>query len=206
MAKPINYEEIIPNWIGPKLAFYGFKYDKDSSYPPQGHYSFRRTYWGTCQRVSICPVEYDFETVGIGRTLNNDDPSEVPRSLLLIKEPGFRMWLSNKFVTAVLESEHRSVDLVPHQGIAFDTEPPADTEEFKTKLKTGPSFQAGQALPTLWEFQGESDLKRVLDDIVQMIFVQGLPWFENQVADIRRHHEKLDQRRLGAKGPNELAS
>jgi hypothetical protein len=116
------------------------------------------------------------------------------------------MWLSNRFVTAVLESENRSVDLVPHQGIAFDTEPPVDAEEFRTRLKTGPLFQAGQALPTWWEFQGESDLKRVLDDIVQMILVQGLDWFENQVADIRRHHEKLDQRRLGSKVPNESAS
>ena len=196
--KPINYEKIIPNHVGPKLAFYGFKYDEDQSYPPQGHYSFTRNYWGTSQRVSICPVEYDFETVGIGRTRNNDSPSEVPRSLLLIQEPGFRLWLSNRFVTAVLESEHRSVDLVPHQGIAFNTETPADTDEFKTKLTTGPSFQAGEVLPTWWEFAGEDELRQVLDQIVQMIVTDGLRWFEERVADVRRYHEKLDRRRLAS--------
>src|SRR5207237_4212896 len=99
-------------------------------------------------------------------------------------------------ITAVLESEHRSVDLVPQQGIAFDPEPPADAAEFRMKLTTGPSFRPGQVLPTWWEFEGEDELRRVLDEIVQLIVADGLRWFENQVADVRRYHEKLDRRRL----------
>ena len=87
---------------------------------------------------------------------------------------------------------------MPHQGIAFNTETPADTDEFKTKLTTGPSFQAGEVLPTWWEFAGEDELRQVLDQIVQMIVTDGLRWFEERVADVRRYHEKLDRRRLAS--------
>jgi hypothetical protein len=201
--KEINYERIIPNHVGPKLAHHGFKYDATESSPPQGHYSFTRSYWGTLQRVSIGPIEYDVETVGTVRSQNDDFPTEVPQSLLLIQEPGFRLWLSNKYLTAVLESEHRSVDLFPNQGILFDAEPPSTTEDFVKRLKADPPPQPGEKLPTWWEFHGEDDLRRVLDQMVQMIVTDGLDWFEEQIVDIRRYHEKLDEKRLAARKSKE---
>src|SRR4051812_8048970 len=104
--KIINYERIIPNSVGPKLAYHGFKYDEAESYPPQGHYSFTRNYWCTSQHVSIGPIEYDAETVEVAIATNNDFPVEVPQSLLLNQEVGFRLWLSNKYITAMLRSEY----------------------------------------------------------------------------------------------------
>jgi hypothetical protein len=144
--------------------------------------------------------------VETGRSQNNDSPTEVPPASLLIQEPGFRLWLSGNYLTAVLESEHRSVDLFPNQGILFDTEPPSSSEDFIMKLKAGPPFQPGKALPNWWEFRGEDDLRRVLDQMVEMIVVDGLDWFEKQVADLRRYHEKLDKRRLDARKVRESES
>ena len=197
--KKINYERIIPNFVGPKLAHHGFKYDDTQSYPPQGHYSFTRTYWCTSQGISIGPIEYDVETVEVGISQNNDSPTEVPRALLLIQEPGFRLWLSNKYVLATLQSDHRGVDLVPNQGIDCDFELPSNTDDFVKRLKTGPPFQPGRPLPTWWEFYGEDDLRRVLSEIVRITVTEGLDWFDHQVTDIRRYHEKLDRRRESVK-------
>jgi hypothetical protein len=42
--REINYKKTIQNRVGPKLAYHGFKYDETQSYPPQGQYSFTRTY------------------------------------------------------------------------------------------------------------------------------------------------------------------
>ncbi len=204
--KRINYEKIIPDSVGPKLAHHGFKYDKTQSYPPQGQYSFIRNYWCTSQRVGIGPIEYDLETVETGISENNDSPTEVPQDLLLIQEPGFRLWLSNRYLLAVLQSEHRGVELYPNRGILFDTEPPSTGEDFIKKLKAGPPFRPGKALPNWWEFHGEDDLRRVLEQMVEMIVTDGLDWFEEQVADVRRYHGKLDKRRLDARKVEESES
>lgn len=202
--KAINHEEIIPNHLGPKLAYHGFKYDEARSYPPQGQYSFTRTYWGVSQGLSISLIEYDVETVDIGRSKNNDSPTEVPQSLLRIQEPGFRLWLSNKFLTAVLHSASRGVDIVQHRGVASSFAPPANAKDPYKKLEAGHSFQLGQPLSTWWEFNGENELRRTLDEIVQIVLSQGLDWFEIQIADSRRRHQKLDQRRLASKGSKKL--
>jgi len=197
--KKINYEGIIPPFIGPKLAYHGFEYDQNRSYPPQGHYSFTRNYWCTSQCVALGPIEYDAETVEVGIAQNADFPTEVPQSLLLNQETGFRLWLSNKYILASLQSEHRGVDLGPNQGIIWKTEAPANNEEFVSRLKAGPAFQPGRVLPTWWEFNGEDGLRRVLSEIVQITVTDGLEWFDRQVRDVRRHHEKLDLRRQAVK-------
>ena len=199
--KTIDYTSIIPNSVGPRLAYHGFKYDEAQSYPPQYQYSFSRTYWCKRQSVSIAPVEYDVEDIAAVKSQNHDFPTEVPRELLRIQEPEFRLWLSNKYILGVLESEPRCVNLLPGQGI--DTEP-FDAEEIMNSVKTNPSLQPGQRLPMWWEFHSEDDLRRVLDEMVQIILTDGLDWFEQQIADVRRYHEKLDRRRLASRKESRL--
>lgn len=191
----INYTRIIPSFVGPKLAYHGFKYDETNSYPPQGDFTFSRRYWCTTQSVSIGPLEYDFEEAKMVISRGEDFPTEVPTSLLLIKEPGFRLWLSNKYLNAVLESEHQSIKLVPDYGIFRHTNTSIDNE---MSANASEAFQRSH-LRTYWEFNGENDLRRTLSSIVAVVISQGLDWFEEQVADIKRHHEKLEQRRKSAK-------
>jgi hypothetical protein len=42
-----------------------------------------------------------------------DIPTEVPSELMLIKEPGYRLWLSNKYITAVLGHEYGGIEVTP---------------------------------------------------------------------------------------------
>src|ERR1700742_3915498 len=102
----IDYEHIVPAFVGPKLFFHGFKYDEGNSYPPQGDFRFTRNYWGTTQKILICPREYTLQDAQAVISRKEDFPTEVPRDLLLIREPGFRMWLSNKYLGATLYSQH----------------------------------------------------------------------------------------------------
>ena len=191
----IDYERIIPAFVGPKLSYHGFKYDEKYSYPPQGDCFFSRSYWCTTQRVSIGPIEYDFEDAKAVISKNEDFPTEVPTALLLNRDPGFRLWLSNRYLTAVLHSEHRSVSLVPNKGIVASVD-----SLIQDKTFVDPStFRPGRRLPTWWEFQGEDDLRRTLKSIVLIIISQGLDWFEKQIIDVKRYHEKLEQRRQAAK-------
>jgi hypothetical protein len=196
--KEINYTRVIPSFVGPKLAYHGFKYDEDGSYPPEGDFSFARIYWGKSQRVNIGPVQHDHEAMQAVTSQATDSPTEVPKGLLRLKEPGFQMWLSNRYVLAVLEHEGGGIHLYPNQSISEITQP-FDPEEVIRRLKTSPPPEPGSKLPFFWEFHGEDDLRRVLSEIVRIIVTDGMEWFEQQVADIRRQHEKLDLRRNAAK-------
>jgi hypothetical protein len=182
----INYKHIIPQFVGPKLAYHGFKCDEEHWYPPHGHFFFRRNYWCSTQRISICPLEYDTEEAKAVISRSEDFPTEVPTDLLLNRDPGTRLWLSNKYLTAVLQSESRVKYLTPDSNIAGN--------------EPTPSTPQRDPVPNLWwQFHGEHGLQRTLSAIVLLIECEGLDWFEEQVVDIRRHHEKLERRRLKAK-------
>ena len=181
----IDYQQLITRTVLPKLAYHGFKQDKANWYPPQGHYFFCRKYWGTTQRVSICLIEYDFEGAKAVIARSEDFPTEVPRTLLLNRDPGARLWLSNKYLTAVLQSEHRVRSLVPPSQIPTNKENNMDPP-----------------LPTWWRFDGEEEFLHTLNVILGLIFSDGLDWFEEQVSEIKRHSEKLEQRRHITKRPN----
>jgi hypothetical protein len=190
--KRIKYDTLIPNCVGPRLAYHGFRYDEIQSYPPQGFCSFIRSYWCTSQRVSIGPIEYDVETVEVGIAQNNDSTTEVPPALLRIQEPGLRMWLSNKYITAVLESGNRIFDVLPNQPYLPETAFPPYKENGGVAF---PELTHGEKLPLWWEFHGEGELRIVLNTIVKAILTDGLDWFDQQIIDVRRYHEKLDNRR-----------
>lgn len=105
------------------MSYHGFKYDEDHSYAPEGDFVFSRSYWCTTQSVTIGPIEYDLEEAKAVIVRREEFPIEVPRDLLKIREPGFRLWLSNRYLIAVLQSEHRSVTLVPDLGIITASSP-----------------------------------------------------------------------------------
>lgn len=181
----IDYEHIVPAFVGPKLSYHGFNYDEENSYPPQGDFRFTRNYWGTTQKILICPRDYTFQDVKAVISRREDFPTEVPRDRLLIREPGFRMWLSNRYIGATLYSQHRTVTLVPDYGIVSpDNRPPPE-----------------ETLNFWWEFHGEHELRKTLNSIVSIIVSQGLDWFEGEVVDVKRHHQKLELRRLKGKPP-----
>src|ERR1700752_2563344 len=187
----INYEHIVPAFVGPKLAYHGFKYDEKDSYPPQGDFVFSRSYWCKTQKVSIGPIDYDLEDAKDVISRGEDFPTEIPRELLLIREPGFRRWLSNRYLAAVLHCERGSVTLIPNLGIITpDTRPGLDQSIGILRMP-----ELNRRLPTWWEFHGEDNLRRTLNSIVSIIVSQGLDWFEEDVVDIKRYHQKLERRR-----------
>jgi hypothetical protein len=193
----IDYDRIIPNALGPKLAHHGFKYDERESYPPQGEYCFSRSHLCTPQRVSIGLIQYDQEDVEAVIARGEDLPAEVDPSLLLIQEPGFRLWLSNIYLHAVVQSGYDGLEIVPKGFVRANDN--LDAEEFIKKLKESSPPKAGEKIPTWWEFHGEDDLRRVLSDIADIVVTDGLEWLESHVIEIRRHHEMLDRRRRSEK-------
>jgi hypothetical protein len=194
----IDYERIVPAILSPKFAYHGFKYDEVNSYPPQGDYGFSRSYWCASQTISICLVEYDREEAKAVISSGEDSPSEVPPPLLRIREPGFRLWLSNRYLTVALQSDNRTINLVPHHGIIRDTSESIINERL-VRVESKDLFRRNYALVYWWEFQGEADLRRTLNSIVTAILDHGLDWFEEQIADVKRYHQKLERRRQTAK-------
>jgi hypothetical protein len=148
-------------------------------------------------------VEYNLEDTKAVVAEGLDFPSEVPQSVLLNHDSGFRLWLSNRYITAVLQTEHRSMELWPGQGIIQTVDVALGCEQPKAQSDLSHVFQPGIRLPTWWEFEGEGHLQVVLQKIVDVVVTGGLDWFEEQIASTRRYHEKLDKRRLEIKKKNQ---
>jgi hypothetical protein len=192
----IDYDRIVPGFVGPKLSYHGVKYDEEYSYPPQGNFFFSRSYWCTTQRISIGPIEYDRDGAKAVIARGDDFPTEVPKELLLIREPGVRLWLSNRYLNAVLQCESHSIALVPELGIIRAHNLSNGAQRMKEDLYLPAS---GIRSPTWWEFHGVDDLRRTLKSIVSIIVSQGLDWFDEQVVGIKRYHDKLERRKQNAK-------
>jgi hypothetical protein len=193
--KRIDYEGIIPNFVGPKLVKHGFKYDRSGSSPPEGYYSFARKYWCALQRVSIMPVSYDSDEIDIVLSKKKDSPTEVPKSLLHIKEPEYRLWLSNRYIQAELQHKGTLYFLGPGERIDLRAKPPMAPRDLLNGRSEAPVIQLGDVPVPAWEFQGEDDLRRVLSEIVQITTTDGLDWLNSMVADVRQYHEELDRQR-----------
>lgn len=192
----IDYTKVIRNCVGPKLAYHGFKYNEEKSHPPTGQYEFTRTYWGKLQHVSISRIQYNLEEERYLTGEGDDIPTEVPPKLMLIQEPDYRLWLSNRYISVLVGHEGGAIE-VTRRGIA-------DYTIFK-HLANMPDDEAKPALRELrrkhlwWEFRNEVGLRTVLRDILEMVLTEGLEWFEHQVAESRRYYEKLDARRKAEK-------
>jgi hypothetical protein len=186
-----DYSKTIRNFLGPKLAYYGFKYNDKGSHPATGLYQFTRSYWGKSQYISIGRVQYDLKEISELIAEDDDIPTEVPEEQMLIQEHGYRLWLSNRYIHVVIGHESGGID-VTHTGLGIP-------DEFK-RLADVPFDKAQPALRELkkrylwWQCPRESELLQVLQRIARIVITDGLDWLEEQVAEIRRYQERLDGR------------
>lgn len=178
----IDYTGVITNFMGSKVGYFGFKYDEGKSDPATGSYEFTRHYWGALESVAISRVEYGEEDLE-GALRDGDVPTEVPAESLPIKEPGYRLWLSQKYIRAGLRHDR-----------AYAPIPPAASGSATYDETSRLAWER----PYWWEFSNTSTLKLRLNEIYERIVSDGLEWYERQVAEIRRYHDKLDLRRAAA--------
>jgi len=178
----IDYTAVITNFMGSKVGYFGFKYNEEKSHPPTGRYEFTRHYWGATEAVAISRIEYTEKDLEYALR-DGDVPIEIPSESLLIKEPGYRAWLSQKYIRAGLRHDRAYAPLpsAASGSVTYDE-----------------TFRLAWERPYWWEFSNTSTLKLRLNEIYERIVSDGLEWYEQQVAEIRRYHEKLDSRRAAA--------
>lgn len=82
----IDYTKVIKNILEPKLAFNGFKYNKEESNEQLGEYFFTRIYWSKLQYISIARVQYELKDVEEVLADGRDRLEVVPAECLLIEE------------------------------------------------------------------------------------------------------------------------
>lgn len=184
----VDFTKIIRNSVESKLAYHGFKYDEQELDLILGNYTFRRTYWCKTQEVCISRVEYDAEHI-TNISKDEDCPAEVSAEFVLFEDPGYRLWLSTRYITAVIGRYQ-----IVNGASLFENE--VDVRSFNV----GPKWFRERNLSwPWWEFRNEAELREVLDQILEIVMSEGLELLEREVADVRRYHEKLDQRRMAEK-------
>ena len=184
----MDFTKIIRNALEPRLAYHGFKYDEQYLDLVLGNYTFRRTYWCQPQSVCIGRVEYDADDI-TKISEGEDSPIRVPEGVVLYEDPNYRLWLSTRYLSANINNRQivKGVSLFENN---------VDVGSFGV----GPKWFREQKLSwPWWEFRNEGELRKVLDEILEIVMTEGLEMLEREVADVRRHHEKLDQRRIAEK-------
>jgi hypothetical protein len=97
----VDFQKIMRNSVESKLAYHGVKYDEQELDLILGEYTFRRTYWCKPQYICFGRVEYDVDHI-TKVSDDEDSPDEVPAEVVLFQDPGYRMWLSTRYITAVI--------------------------------------------------------------------------------------------------------
>ncbi len=123
------------------------------------------------------------------RSHEEDSPIKVPEEVVLFEDPNYRLWLSTRYLVANINSRSivKNVSLFENN---------VDVRSFGV----GPKWFRDQNLSwPWWEFRNEAELREVLDQILEIVMSEGLELLEREVADVRRHHQKLDQRRMAEK-------
>ncbi len=166
----IDYTIVIRDSVEPKLAYHGFRYDEQQSEPPAGLFRFTRQFFGKLQYVEFLRHRYLQDELPDLLTKGGDIPTGIPGEVVQIDEPGYKLWLSNRYILVAVHHEN-----VGH----FICHGPLEADD-----------------ACLWEYHTEAELRRALKDMVELVLTEGLEWFEEQLAEIRRHHEKLDARRV----------
>ncbi len=187
---PIDYTKLVRNVVEPRVAYHGFRYEAPTSADaPDGCFFFVRDYWCKRQSISISRVEYREEDLAELVNKDADLPTEIPPQLIG-REPDDRLWLSNRYLRAGVNgmSMIRGESLF---GRTFDVgtvSQPVDPETARKNIRA-----------LWWEFRNEAELRQVLEEIVEDFLKEGLDYLEEEVANTRRFHEKLDARRIAEK-------
>ena len=187
----IDYEAVIKKCLGPKLAYHGFKYKADMSSPQAGRITFARNYWCKLQYVIISRVRHTSE--GAVLESEHDDQLSEIHSEIVDDDLGVRLWLSNRYISALVGQEYGGVDIT--RGGIGDFKPFEVLAHTPEELREV-AMNELQRNHQWWRFENEADLRNVLHNILQTIITEGLNWFEEQIVDIKRYHQKLDSRRL----------
>lgn len=186
----IDYDEVIKRCLGPKLAYHGFKCSAELSAPQVGRTAFSRNYWCKLQYIIIARVSYTSEAEAFGPE-SDDLPSEIP-ARMLDDEPEPRAWLSNRYLSALIGQEYGGIDIT--RGGLGDLKP-FEVLAHPSNEQRVAIMKGLQRNHQWWRFENEADFRNVLQRILDIFITEGLTWFEEQVLDIRRYHQKLDNRR-----------
>lgn len=168
----IDYTKVIRGCVEPRLAYHGFKYNEQASDPPAGFFRFTRQFFGKSQYVEIMRHRYLKADLAEVRAKGIDTPTRVHLESEEKGERSHYLWLSNRYILAGIN----------HEGASHT-------------ICHGPLDEGAY----LWEYHAEGDLRRALKGIVEVVLTEGLDWFEEKIAETRRHHEKLDARRIAEK-------
>ena len=166
---PIDYTKVIRGCVEPRLAYHGFRYNEQESDPHAGFFRFARQFFGKSQYVEVVRHRYLQVDLAELRAEGVDTPTRVHLKAEEEGERGHYIWLSNRYIHA-----H-----VNHENVSH------------TVCHGSP-----EACNGLWEYHAEGGLRRALKGIVEAVLTEGLEWFEERIAETRRHHEKLDARRI----------
>src|SRR5262245_8359793 len=113
----VHFTKLVRSCIEPKLGYHGFKYSDEKSHPPTAHHEFTSMYFGRRQRGATSIVQYDLEDISRLIAESDEIPEEVPAESMLIQEPGYRLWLSTRYIVAVIGHEYSGLE-VTRTGLA----------------------------------------------------------------------------------------
>jgi hypothetical protein len=139
-------------------------------------------------------VEYSVEDLASLIGEDEDLPTEAVRCFT--GEPAVPVWLSNRYLAAVVGSTNLIRGRSLFEPTTIDPRrvlEPTDGEDKQRNLQ-GLRLEFPRAFR--WEFRNQSELQQVLNEMVEQILTDGLEYFELEVAETRRFHEKLEVRRL----------
>lgn len=180
-----DYTKIVRNIVEPRLAYHGFRYEPPTdSDIPESAFFFVRDYWCKRQYISIARVEYQDEDLA-SLVEDSDLPTEVHHKTF------GTVWLSNKYLEACVNGKLLIRDQQVFERVfAEPTAEPYDpkSEAVRKRLRA-----------YWWEFSNETELRELLNQMVEKIMIEGLDHLEIEIADKRRFHEKLDARRVAEK-------
>lgn len=153
----IDHAKVIRNFVEPKVAYHGFKYDEEESNPLLGCCFFTRNYW--CKKQFIAFSRVIFRPDDLADLVEDDLLSEVP-SAKVKPESRELLWLSNRYIEASING----MPIIRGQSLFGRTfnrqllQQPVDPETRRKNWRR-----------LWWEYRTEVELRQVLYEIVEEV-------------------------------------